>query len=87
MAHIQQIFDRLRDHSLRLKLKKCSVLKAETNYLGFVINENGIKPEARKVDVIKALAPPTTERSEALLTCVVIIGGSFPISQVLLNRL
>ena len=62
LAHIQQVFDRLREHSLRLKLKKCSFLKSETNYLGFVINENGVMPEARKVNVIKALAPPTCVR-------------------------
>ena len=37
-------------------------MKSETTYLGFVIDETGIKPEARKVDVIKALAPPTTIR-------------------------
>ena len=62
LAHIQNVFDRLREHQLRLKLIKCSFLKSETTYLGFVINETGIKPEARKTDVIKALAPPTTVR-------------------------
>lgn len=62
LAHIQNVFDRLRKHHLKLKLKKCSFLKAETNYLGFVINESGIKPEARKVNIIKALTPPTTVR-------------------------
>ena len=62
LAHIQHVFDRLREHSLRLKLKKCSFLKSETNYLGFVINEHGIKPDSKKVDVIQALAPPTTVR-------------------------
>ena len=61
-SHIQQVFDRLREHSLRLKLKKCSFLKSETNYLGFVINENGILPEARKVNIIKKLATPTSVR-------------------------
>ena len=62
LAYIQNVFDRLRERQLRLKLKKCSFLKSETTYLGFVINETGIKPEARKVYVIKALAPPTTVR-------------------------
>ena len=60
LAHIQNVFDRLRKHHLKLKLKKCSFLEAETNYLGFVINESGSKPEARKVNIIKALTPPTT---------------------------
>ena len=30
--------------------------------MGFVINGNGVMPEARKVNVIKALAPPTCVR-------------------------
>ena len=58
LAHIQTVFHRLREHSLKLKLKKCSFLKAETIYLGFVVNEHGIKPEEKKVNVIKALASP-----------------------------
>ena len=62
MAHIQQVFDRLREHSLRLKPKKCSFLKSETTYLGFVINSQGVFPEKRKVDIIRNLLPPTTVR-------------------------
>ncbi|VDH96240.1 Hypothetical predicted protein [Mytilus galloprovincialis] len=33
LSHIQQVFDRLRKHGLKLKLKKCQFLKNETNYL------------------------------------------------------
>ena len=62
LRHIQSVFDRLREHNLRLKLKKCSFLKKETNYLGFVINENGIQPEQNKVNVIRSLSPPTSVR-------------------------
>ena len=60
LVHIQRVFNRLREYSLKLKLKKCSFVKPETNYLCFVINESGIKPEACKVNVIKALPVPTT---------------------------
>ena len=59
LRHIQKVIDRLREHNLRLKLKKCSFLKKETNYLGFVINENDIQPEQNKVNVIKSLPQPT----------------------------
>ena len=48
LKHICIIFDKLRQHNLKLKLKKCSFLKSETNYLGFVISEEGIKPDQRK---------------------------------------
>ena len=33
LERIQQVFDRLRHHDLRMKLKKCSFLKLQTNYL------------------------------------------------------
>ena len=59
LIHLNTIFDRLRYHGLKLKLKKCSFLQTETNYLGFVIDENGIKPDQKKVEAIRALPAPT----------------------------
>ena len=59
LMHLNTIFDRLRYHGLKLKLKKCSFLQTETNYLGFVIDENGIKPDQKKVEAIRALPAPT----------------------------
>ena len=62
MNHIQTVFDRLREHDLKLKLKKCNFLQAETNYLGFIITQEGIKPDSKKVEAIRTLAPPTSVR-------------------------
>ena len=59
LIHLNTIFDRLRHHGLKLKLKKCSFLQIEENYLGFVIDENDIKPDQRKVEAIRVLAAPT----------------------------
>ena len=58
--HIQIVFDRLRKHNLKLKLKKCQFLQRETKYLGFVINEHGVKPDSDKVKAIKAIKIPST---------------------------
>ncbi|CAG2217589.1 unnamed protein product [Mytilus edulis] len=58
--HIQQVFDRLRQHNLKLKLKKCQFLQEETNYLGFKINIDGVKPDDAKVEAIKTLPNPIT---------------------------
>lgn len=33
LSHIKQVFEKLRQHDLKLKLKKCSFLKEETKYL------------------------------------------------------
>lgn len=59
LKHLQAVFDRLREHKLKLKLKKCGFLKEETGYLGFIINKDGIRPDPNKVAVIKSLATPT----------------------------
>ena len=45
LEHLSVIFGKLRQHNLKLKLKKCSFLQVEITYLGFVISEEGIKPD------------------------------------------
>ena len=62
LEHIQQVFDRLRKHGLKLKLKKCSFFQEQTEYLGFIINEQGVKPDPKKVDAIRQLPAPTSVR-------------------------
>ena len=45
LEHLQQVFDRLREHRLKLKLSKCQFLIDETKYLGFIIDRKSIWPE------------------------------------------
>lgn len=60
LSHIKQVFEKLRQHDLKLKLKKCSFLKEETKYLGFVITCAGVRPDPGKVKAIKTLPAPKT---------------------------
>ena len=62
LHHIQTIFDRLRQHGLKLKLKKCAFFQEETGYLGFVINKDGVKPDPGKVKAIRSLPEPRNVR-------------------------
>ena len=62
LEHLSIIFGKLKQHNLKLKLKKCSFLQLETNYLGFVISEEGIKPDEKKIEAIKSLPVPTCVR-------------------------
>ena len=59
MLHLNTIFERLYEHGLKLKLKKCSFLQHQVNNLGFVIDQDGIKPDQKKVEAIRALPVPT----------------------------
>ncbi len=60
MQHLQQVFDRLRQHKLKLKLSKCNFIQDQTKYLGFIVDKDGIKPDPDKVTAIKTMSAPTT---------------------------
>ena len=59
LKHINMLFERLRKHKLKLKLKKCQFMKAESNHLGFIVTSSGVKPDPEKVRAIRTLGPPT----------------------------
>ena len=62
IKHIQLVFDRLRQHQLKLKISKCKFMQEETQYLGFLINRQGIMTDPDKVSVIKNMNPPSCVR-------------------------
>ena len=62
IKHVQLVFDRSRQHQLKLKISKCKFMQGETQYLGFVINRQGITTDPDKVQVIKNMNPPSCVR-------------------------
>ena len=42
LKNIEQVFGRLREHNLKLKMSKCKFLEAETQYLRFIVNKDGV---------------------------------------------
>ena len=59
IRHINQLFERIRKHKLKLSLKKSQFMKAESNHLGFIVSPEGVRPDLLKVESIRTLAPPT----------------------------
>ncbi len=62
LKHLKIVFQRLRQHGLKLKLRKCSFLQPETSYLGYRLTADGIKPEEDKVKAIRELEPPSSKK-------------------------
>ena len=61
--HLQRmrvIFDRLREHSLKLKPSKCDVFKSEINYLAHHVSQNGVLPLKKNLESIAQCPPPDT---------------------------
>ena len=65
------IFDRLRAASLKFNYPKCSFGLKDIPFLGYVITQEGIKPDPRKVQVIMYIWQPNTTTKPPVLICMV----------------
>ena len=54
--------EKLNDAKLTLALDKCSFGKSELDFLGFTINENGITPIKKKLNLINNFERPETQK-------------------------
>ena len=54
------VFNRLRDHGLKLKPSKCEVFKSEINYLAHHVSRKGVLPSKKNLESIAQCPPPDT---------------------------
>jgi len=62
LKRLREVFDRLLDNNLKLKPSKCYFCKREVQFLGHVVNKNGISPSPEKTDLISKCPPPKTPK-------------------------
>ena len=60
LRRMRVVFDRLREHSLKLKLSKCEVFKSEINYLAHHVSQKGVLPSKKNLELIAQCPPPDT---------------------------
>ncbi len=66
--HIEQVLNALLKNNLRAKLAKCQFLKQETKFLGHIVSEGIVKPDAAKFDpILKFPQPKTTKELQSFL--------------------
>ena len=58
--HLRTVFQRLREHGLSINVAKCVMGVNEVHYLGYTINEHGIKPNNDRVKAIIDYPQPDT---------------------------
>ena len=61
--HLQRmrvVFNRLREHGLKLKPSKCDVFKSEINYLAHHVSRKGVLPSKKNLESIAQCLPPDT---------------------------
>ena len=60
LERMRVIFDRFREHGLKLKLSKCEVFKTEINYLAHHVSKGGVLPFKKNLEAIAQCPPPDT---------------------------
>ncbi|KMQ86374.1 gag-pol polyprotein [Lasius niger] len=58
--HLRQVFDRLKQHGLKLNPSKCVFGKSSVSFLGCLITAEGMKPLPEKTEVIANFPKPKT---------------------------
>ena len=61
LAKLKLVFQRLREAGLKVNAKKSFFARSELEYLGYWITRTGIQPVAKKIQAIKAMAPPSNK--------------------------
>lgn len=59
-SRLEEVFEVLRRHNLKLQPNKCHFLKSELNYLGHIISSNGILPNKNNIKAIENFPIPKT---------------------------
>jgi len=88
--HLQalcQVLQKLKEANLKIQLDKCEFLKKETEFLGHIVTQNGIKPNPNKIQAIINFPIPKTEKEiKSFLGLAAFIENLSKILHQLLNH-
>jgi len=62
LDHLEQVLTRLAEAGLKVNATKSSFCCNELEYLGYLINNKGVRPTMKKVEAISNIAPPKTRK-------------------------
>ena len=57
-VNLHGVLERLKQYNICLKEEKCSFSQSSINFYGHIFTAEGIKPDPKKIHVIKAMNPP-----------------------------
>ena len=55
---LRQVLIKLQDAGLKVDARKCHFCAIDTEYLGYILTRDRIKPQPKKIEAILALKPP-----------------------------
>ena len=58
LERLERVFDRLRQHGLKIKPSKCELFRPEVKYLGYKVSREGVMTDPDKVEVVRNWPTP-----------------------------
>ncbi|XP_077228536.1 uncharacterized protein LOC143861501 [Tasmannia lanceolata] len=77
ISDLEETFQVLRKHNMKLNPSKCTFCVAAGKFLGFMVSQRGIEANSEKNQAVVDLNPPTTIREIQKLTAMVATLGRF----------
>ena len=77
VGDLENIFEILRKHKLRLDASKCSFGMGSSKFLGYMVTYRGIKVNPNQVKAINSLQPPWNPKEAQKLTRITIALNRF----------
>lgn len=62
LLHLRTVLKKLRQAGLTVKPQKCQIAMAQCSYLGHVVGNGEVSPEAAKIDSVRNFPTPTTKK-------------------------
>ena len=62
LSVLEETFRRLREANLKLNPEKCNFGLSSVEYLGYILDKDGIRPTHDKLDIIRHTKPPVTPK-------------------------
>ena len=72
LVHLRKVLQRLREHQLFVKLKKCSFAQSEIEFVGFIVGRKGIRPVPEKLQTISDWPVPKMRSTYAHFSVSVV---------------
>ena len=78
LQHLQEVFQRLKDHGVHLKREKCSFLTDSVEYLGHHIDSRGIHTSKKVQAILNAPAPQNLRQLQSFLGLLKLLYKVYP---------
>ena len=77
--NLLEVLKRIQDYGFHLKMEKCSFGQKKLEFLGHIIDANGLRPNPEKIEMLKNIPPPEdVQQLQAFLGAVTWYGKFVP---------